>query len=161
MGYNTDFKGELKFTNELTATQLAELKNILGEDCRDHKDWGRTDLTHINLRLLDDFTGVCWDTSEKTYDMVEKIELIIQLMRRKYPNFGLKGQFLAQGKYIEDRYTIIVNDDKVTVKTQEEVDIVSETYTREEVENLIRMAMQERAYTPQYIVNEFYKNNLK
>jgi len=40
MGYNTDFKGELKFIPELKASQLAYIQGILGEDCRDHPEWG-------------------------------------------------------------------------------------------------------------------------
>lgn len=39
MGYSTEFKGELKFTTELTASQLAEVKKFLSEDCRSHSEW--------------------------------------------------------------------------------------------------------------------------
>ena len=35
MGYSTTFKGELKFKNELTASQIALLKSFLGKDRRD------------------------------------------------------------------------------------------------------------------------------
>lgn len=39
MGYSTDFTGQLSFTSEVTASQLAMLKKILGEDVRDHEWW--------------------------------------------------------------------------------------------------------------------------
>ena len=39
MGYTTNFKGELKFTKELKASELAKLSSMLGEDCREHPEW--------------------------------------------------------------------------------------------------------------------------
>lgn len=110
MGYTTTFKGELKFTKELTATQLAKLKTYLGEDCRNHAEWGRTDLSYIDLELLNDFSGLCWDGSEKTYDLEDKINLIIDQMRIEYPDFGLQGKLLAAGEEAEDRWWLIVEN---------------------------------------------------
>lgn len=39
MEYNTTFTGELKFVEEATASQLAALNAMFGEDCRDHPEW--------------------------------------------------------------------------------------------------------------------------
>lgn len=58
MGYSTDFKGELKFTRELTGSELATLKGILGEDCRNHPDWDAKNLYHMDLEMLEDFSGI-------------------------------------------------------------------------------------------------------
>lgn len=110
MGYTTTFKGELKFTKELTATQLAKLKTYLGEDCRNHAEWGRTDLSYIDLELLKDFSGLCWDGSEKTYDLEDKINLVIDQMRIEYPDFGLQGKLLAAGEEAGDRWWLIVEN---------------------------------------------------
>jgi hypothetical protein len=55
MGYSTDFKGELKFTNDPTVKQLGKLQEFLGQDCREHPEWGATHMTYIDLELLDDF----------------------------------------------------------------------------------------------------------
>lgn len=111
MGYNTIFKGEFKFVQELTASQLAKIKSFLGEDCRNHPEWNAPGLYYIDLVLLDDFSGLRWDDeTEKTYDMVDLLNLIIDQMRKDIPEFGLRGKFLAQGEDIDDRYEIIIKD---------------------------------------------------
>lgn len=110
MGYNTNFKGELKFTKELTASQLAKLKTYLGEDCRDHPEWGRTDLTYIDLELLNDFSGICWNCAEKTYDLEDKVNLVIAQMQAEYPDFGLAGKLRAQGEDIEDSWWLVIEN---------------------------------------------------
>lgn len=110
MGYSTDFLGELKFTTDLTTKQLGEVKAFLGEDCRDHPEWGRTDLSYIDLELLDDFSGLKWDGAEKTYDLPDKINIIIEEMRKKYPEFGLEGKLLAQGEDFNDRWSLIMEN---------------------------------------------------
>jgi hypothetical protein len=118
MGYNTDFRGELKFTPELTARQLAYINRILGEDCRDHPEWtlASPDLTYIELELLEDFSGIQWTGTENTYNMDKCVETVIGLMQENWPEFGLKGKLLAQGEDIEDRYEIHVNGDNVVTK---------------------------------------------
>jgi NAD-dependent DNA ligase len=110
MGYTTEFTGELKFTNELTAKQLAKVKSFLGEDCREHPEWGNTNLTYIDLELLDDFSGLKWDCSEKTYDLPEKINLLIDNVKKEYPDFGLSGRLFAQGEEIYDRWTLTIEN---------------------------------------------------
>lgn len=109
MGYNTDFKGELKFVGELNQMALATIKTFLGEDYRNHPEWGNYDLTYINLEFLDDFSGLRWDGNEKTYCMVDCVNLIIENMRKKYTDFGLTGELLAQGERIDDRWKLIIN----------------------------------------------------
>ena len=106
MGYSTEFKGELKFTTELTGKQLLKVKSFLGEDCREHPEWGATGMTYIDLELLDDFTGLKWDGSEKTYDLVYKVNLIIAEMNKEYPEFGLVGELMAQGEDFDDRWVL-------------------------------------------------------
>lgn len=102
MGYTTKFVGELKFTKELTDSQLAKLKTYLGEDCRSHPEWGSPNMSYIDLELLGDFSGICWDGSEKTYDLEQKVNLVIEQMQKEYPDFGLDGKLRAQGEDIED-----------------------------------------------------------
>jgi hypothetical protein len=45
MGYSTEFRVELKFTTDLTAKQLGKVKSFLGQDCREHAEWNKQDLT--------------------------------------------------------------------------------------------------------------------
>lgn len=112
MGYTTTFKGELKFSTDLTSKQLGKLKSFLGEDCREHPEWGGRDLTYIDLELLEDFSGIKWDGSEKTYDLVDKVNLIIKQMRKDYPEFGLEGKLAAQGEDSDDRWFLLIQDGK-------------------------------------------------
>lgn len=110
MGYSTDFTEELKFTQELTASQLAKVKNFLGKDCRNHPEWEAPGLTYVDLELLDDFSGLKWDGSEKTYDMVGLVNMIIRNMRQDMPEFGFTGKLLAQGEDIDDRWELLIED---------------------------------------------------
>jgi hypothetical protein len=112
MGYSTEFLGELKFNTKLTIGQIADLSNFLGEDCREHPEWGRTDMTYIDLKFLSDFSGIKWDGSEKTYDLTEKVNLIIEEMQKLYPEFGLSGQIVAQGEDLTDRWVLAIQDGK-------------------------------------------------
>lgn len=126
MGYSTEFKGELKFTTELTASQLAKVKSFLGEDCRQHPEWGAMGMSYIDLELLDDFTGLKWDGSEKTYDLTEKVNLIITEMQKDYPEFGLQGSFIAQGEDIDDRWVLKANG---SVAKREDIVMTGEKVT--------------------------------
>ena len=110
MGYSTDFKGILYFTRELSEDEKYGVENFFSEDCRNHPEWGRTDLTHIDLCFCNEEDGIEWDGSEKTYDLVDKINLIIKEMRKKVPDFELEGKMIAQGEDIDDRWMIVIED---------------------------------------------------
>lgn len=104
MGYTTNFKGELKFTKELKASELAKLSSMLGEDCREHPEWDyEGPLYYIDLELLEDFSGIKWDGSEKTYSMTSMVNLIIREMRKHHlilvctANFWHKARILTIG----------------------------------------------------------------
>lgn len=118
MGYTTKFKGDLKFTKELAATQLAHLKKMLGEDCREHPEWDAKNLYYIDLELNDDFSGLRWNGTEKTYSMEKLVNLVILEMRKKWPDFGLTGIFSAQGEDVEDRWTLSIGEDGMAKKTK-------------------------------------------
>ena len=120
MGYNTSFKGELRFKSEATAPQLAVLSAMLGEDLRDHPDWhaDRHTAGYIDLELTKDFGGLKWNGGEKTYYLVESVNAIIREMRKAFPTFGLEGQLLAQGESIEDRWFLTIGDDGLARKSE-------------------------------------------
>lgn len=112
MGYTTEFKGELKFTEDMFASELAEVAKFLGEDCRDHPEWeGGKDLYCIDLELLNDFSGVRWDGTEKTYSLDKLVNVLIVNMRKIYPSFALEGFMTAQGEDVDDRWTLIIKED--------------------------------------------------
>jgi len=109
MGYTTEFTGELKFTEELKTSELARLNSFLGEDTRDHPDWGtELDNYYIDLELLPDFSGLRWNGAEKTYNMVQIVNFIIGEMIKIKPSFGLKGKLHAQGEDIEDIWELVI-----------------------------------------------------
>ena len=110
MGYTTKFGGVLNFKTELTGSQLAYLNTILGEDCRDHPEWKAPNLYAIDLELTEDFSGIRWNGAEKTYDMDELVNVVIRLMKEKYPTFELTGKFVAQGEDIDDRWELIITN---------------------------------------------------
>lgn len=110
MGYSTQFKGELKFAKEPTASQLAHLQSFFGEDCRDHPEWGAKDLYYVDLELEKDFSGIKWNGAEKTYKLHELVNMILREMRKKWPDFSLEGKLAAQGEDIEDRWELTIED---------------------------------------------------
>ena len=125
MAYSTEFKGTLKFNRNLSHTELARLKSILGEDCRDHPEWEiaydripcwdtstqYADLSHMDLGLNEGFDGIEWNRSEKTYDLVDKVNLITSLMREVIPDFQLTGLLEAQGEELNDKWKLVVCED--------------------------------------------------
>lgn len=100
MGYNTDFEGELKFTYELKSSELADVKNRLGEHSP-IEGYGCLD-----LEFTDNFDGLRWSGAEKTYDLEKHISWLIRHMREKHKDFGLTGELLAQGEDYEDRWIL-------------------------------------------------------
>lgn len=112
MGYDTKFSGVLKFTRELKATELAALSELFGEDCRDHPDWGAKEATYIDLVFTKGFSGIEWDRStEKTCGLEEAVNIVISLMRKHTPDFGLTGQLEAQGEDLGDRWALAIGVD--------------------------------------------------
>lgn len=122
MGYSTTFEGSLKFTADLPIKALTKLTKILGEDCREHPEWGPTSVTHIDLKLCEDFTGIEWNGSEKTYNLPEAIRLVIVLMQKDYPNFGLVGSLEAQGEDADDQWSLICYENAIAIKEKEKDD---------------------------------------
>lgn len=114
MGYDTTFTGALFFTRELMASELAILRNFLDVDCRDHPEWeydkDKSDLTYIDLNFNDDFTGLCWNEAEKSYDMVAKINLVIRNVKKKIPDFELRGVMYARGEEVGDVWKIVFDE---------------------------------------------------
>jgi hypothetical protein len=82
MGYDTYFHGMLEFTRPLTERELRLL-----DDVRD--SMGRCD-----LNVSDDRRGLVY-RSEKTYDMVDQVNRLIEVTRKLIPDFGLKGTLAA------------------------------------------------------------------
>ena len=111
MGCTTQFKGRLSFVTEPTVKQLAMLKSMFGEDCRNHPEWDAKGLYYIDLELTEDFSGIRWDGSEKTYDLDKLVNVVLAEMQKQWPEFGLTGALIAQGEEIEDRWSLTIGND--------------------------------------------------
>ncbi len=116
MGYSIDYTGELKFNRELTGSELAKVKKWLGEDIRDHNPstaiagyWH-----HIDLELLEDFSGLKWDGSEKSGEMQYIVNFLVDEVRADgVSDFGLTGVMDAQGEEIGDVWRLEFDADGV------------------------------------------------
>lgn len=121
MGYNTDFAGELNFTNKISAAELELLNQFLNSvDARERTDWDNpAGVSWIELELVLDSdeqaTGIKWNGAGKTYDMDKALELVLREMRKQFPDFGLKGTLVGQGQDIDDRFSVIVDGADVSV----------------------------------------------
>ena len=110
MAYTTYYEGVLEFKMELRTEQYKHLHTILGENCRDHPEWGTNGLSWINFTLTPGFEGLEWDGSEDSHDMIGQANLIITEMRKIMPQFMLSCQLLAQGDEPRDRWLLKIND---------------------------------------------------
>lgn len=112
MGYNTEFVGELRFAKEATASQIAALSALCGEDARRHPEWSAPEgLSFIDLELTEDFGGLRWNGSEKTYGLDLAVDLILSRMRLRWPDFSFTGAISAIGEEPDDRWELSVGGD--------------------------------------------------
>lgn len=118
MGYTTTFSGMLEFTKPLTKEEKEKLQTFMGADCREHPEWGieHEYLTWIDLEIDENDEGLIWDGSEKTYDLPEKINMILRIMRTQFPTFNLKGTMYAQGEEWNDRWALTIENGWAVVK---------------------------------------------
>ena len=138
MGYDTTFKGRLNFTGEIGPKQLVLLEEILGEDCRDHDEWDSGDLTHMDFCLTDDYEGIEWSGSEKSYDMVEKVNFIIQFMNEKGSGFWLEGEMEAQGEDPDDKWILFIKKGQLAISQEIiKIDVNDVGLTNEQVRVMI------------------------
>jgi len=119
MGYNTRFTGTLKFAVPITVQMLAKLNTLLGEDAGEISGApnGDRNYGYIDLAITKDFTGLEWDIgTEKTYYLEKSVNVVIQEMRKEWPEFGLTGELIAQGEDMEDRWALVMGEDGLATK---------------------------------------------
>jgi hypothetical protein len=141
MGYSTDFKGVLAFKNEPTAKQLAFIKGMCGEDCREHPEWNAPDLYYIDLELAEDFSGIQWNGAEKTYDLDKLVNVVITQVRKEWPDFGLEGALQAQGEEVGDVWMLTIGEDGFAHK--QEIVLAGQIVECPECEHKFRLASEQ------------------
>lgn len=122
MGYNTNFKGLLYFSQYITLDEVVALKKIL-ESCWERKVSFNKKELYIQLVFDKKVDGLEWDGGEKTYDMVDQVNYILSEMWKTYPNFCLNGEFLAQGEDAFDRWKLVIDDNTRLAK---KIDIIKD-----------------------------------
>ena len=102
-----EYEGELKFTTELRASELAFVRKVL-EDTETYS----SEMVYLDLELNDDFSGVCWSQDRTPPPvMVRGINALIRAVRQRLPEFGLTGRLLAHGDVPSDRWLIAIGGD--------------------------------------------------
>ncbi len=116
MGYTTTFTGKLEFTDAVKPKMLALIKSVEFADLREldptYED--DHDVSYLQFRITDDFSGIEWDGSEKWYGAVACVNWLIAFVRREFPKFSLKGQMCAQGEDAADRWILRMVDGVAT-----------------------------------------------
>lgn len=115
MGYSTQYKGKLEISPPLDIPRLVALDAILGEDPRDHPEWGNQEFYGVDLELTKDKKFLQWNHTEKSYSLDKQAELVIREMRKQFPDFCLSGRIRAQGEEMDDRWAFVIVDDKAVV----------------------------------------------
>ena len=124
MWYSTDFQWQLDIHKNAQHEELNELESFMWADMREHDEWDSWYLTWVDLELHREDLVITWDGSEKTYDLVEKINFIIQHMLKKYPFFELTWTMYANWEEHDDVWMIVmennvaVREEMVTVWTK-------------------------------------------
>ena len=126
MGYNTGYHGILTINRELTGEEVLFLfNNVLGKDFREHKEFSKylpknTCLTYIDLSLKKGegykLMHLIWNGAEKSHDMVDAINLILDIMNEKFGNFKLSGGFICQGEEPEDISEIVFDENEKAIE---------------------------------------------
>jgi len=115
MGYTTTFQGEIKITPELTAKQIKFIEGMFG----DMREWNpveaeRLDLTHFDFEFNDNLDGIRWNGAEKFYNAELCMEYLIDQSLKAFPELKFNGILQAQGEEYDDRWHLVVKNNKVT-----------------------------------------------
>lgn len=120
MGYNTDYTGVIGFSRELKGSEITHLEPYLHSQYDRREDPNNTDnvgdFNWIDLEFSGDFMGLEYNGSEKSRNMEGQLQFAINRLVEKAPDVMCNGEMLAQGEEHDDRYKIIVTNNKVTVK---------------------------------------------
>lgn len=110
MGYDTSFKGQIKFDKPLTVKQLRELEKV-----HDGELVARAPHDHCGWVPSEDGSGLEWDHGEKFYSYVEWMECLIENYIKPW-GLVANGEVKWFGEEAGDIGKIVVKDNVVTKK---------------------------------------------
>jgi len=114
MGYSTTFKGGIKPNRELKASEIAYIQELFKFNPRggDYSKSSPFEFYYIDLEFNDNFTSFGWNGSEKSYGMRQQVQYVIDETIKKFPDIIFNGEFTAQGEEYDDKWKLIVEDNK-------------------------------------------------
>lgn len=115
MGYQTDFRGELEFSEKLDSEQKAQIHEF-----SEQRHGGN--MNHFpgmpgfwcNWDANEEGTALSWNGAEKFYDYVEWLQYLIDNFFNPW-GIKLNGEIDWRGEEWDDQGTIKVTDSKVEV----------------------------------------------
>lgn len=109
MGYTTYFEGQVDIDPPLNQAEIDHLNNFA--DIR----WGASQPSYYCQWVpTEDGTALVWDEGEKFYGAAEWMQHLIDNFLRD--NHVLNGEIEAAGEESDDRWKLVVVDNKVSVK---------------------------------------------
>lgn len=123
MGYSTDFEGTLKFNRELSASEIAQVSDWLNDDMDTPRSDELADKLgyekgskfrdgYVDLEINKEFSGLKWNGAEKTYGMVDSLNVILHGLSKFEPPVSLEGSMMAYGEERSDVWKIEIKDGK-------------------------------------------------
>ena len=111
MGYTTQFKGILKFPDDMNLDMIRKIKPLLGIDSREHSNAKHEEWTYMQFEITEDMTGIKWDGNEKFYAADAAVNWLTCVMRKVFPEFKFSGKLDAQGEEIGDVWVLKIDED--------------------------------------------------
>ncbi len=70
-------------------------------------------LTWFDFEFNEEMDALQWDGAEKFYDADQKMQYLIDKAVEKYPELSFNGILQAQGEDYDDRWQLVVKNNKV------------------------------------------------
>lgn len=126
MGYDTDYKGCILFepaTPEIVKFiyEIVE-RTDLHEDPDYPHDWHLDHMfSSLDLELDDNEDGLWWQSGERSYDLDDQINVLVHMVRKKFPDFRISGGSMEMLEECEDPKFIIPRLDGTVMRVEAEV----------------------------------------
>lgn len=126
MGYNTSFTGKIRILSEDANASFAIVSGLLDrfDDAEkmaadfhfpeDKLDSDRAGYFALSVKDDNDGSFLTWDGSEKTYGMVNALNILMFAAKSISPSIIFHGEMVAQGEGVGDIWGVSVKDSFAT-----------------------------------------------